>query len=158
MACFLADGSSRLIHTSTTTEKVDYFALERKVARHEAVKKYPLLNLKGGTDKQAEPLLPIFSDSPTALTDSPLAPLAAQARQSNEDEDDAMASLLNPHGPWFLESTLQVPDCQSHIRFSTKHAQTNMSIAHWLKVVIRVERGDDKAVDSKGRRKQVGRD
>jgi arrestin-related trafficking adapter 3/6 len=120
------------------------------------VKKYPLLNLKGGTDKQVEPLLPIISDSPNALADSPLAPLAAQAKQSNEDEDDAVASLLNPHGPWFLESTLQVPDCQSHIRFSTKHAKTNMAIAHWLKVVIRVERGDDKAIDSKGRRKQVG--
>jgi hypothetical protein len=136
-------------------EKVDYFALERKVARHEAVKKYPLLALKGAGDKQPEPLLPIISDSPNALKDSPLAPLAAQARQTGEDEDDSAASLLNPHGPWYLESTLHVPDCASHIRFSTKHAKTNMTISHWLKVVIRVERGDDAAVDSKGRRKQV---
>jgi hypothetical protein len=29
-----------------------------------------------------------------------------------------------------------------------------MSVQHWLKVTIRVERGDDQALDSKGRRKQ----
>ena len=75
--------------------------------------------------------------------------------QGNDTEDDAVASLLDPFGPWYLDTTLQVPDCSSRIRFTTKHAKTNMSIAHWLKLIIRVERGDDVAVDAKGRRKQV---
>lgn len=127
--------------------------MDRRVARHEAVKKYPLLALKSD-EKPAQPLLPILSDDPAAVTKSPLAPLAIKALAGDEDTDDAAASLLNPTGPWYLESALQVPDCSSRIRFSSKHAKTNMTISHWLKVVMRVERGDDTALDSKGRRKQ----
>jgi hypothetical protein len=64
------------------------------------------------------------------------------------------ASLLDPMGPWHLEKNLSVPDCASGIRFTTKHDKTNIGVGHWLKVTIRVERGDDEAVDAKGRRKQ----
>jgi hypothetical protein len=135
-------------------EKIDYFALDKRVARHEAVKRYPLMSLKHD-GKPPEPLLPILSESTEAIWSSPLAAFAVQAMQGNDTEDDAVASLLDPVGPWYLDTTLQVPDCSSRIRFTTKHAKTNMSISHWLKLIIRVERGDDVAVDAKGRRKQV---
>ncbi|GHJ86661.1 hypothetical protein NliqN6_3063 [Naganishia liquefaciens] len=134
-------------------EKIDYFAHDKRVARHEAVKRYPLMALKHDT-KPPEPLLPILSDSTEAIWSSPLAAFAVQAMQGNDTEDDAVASLLDPFGPWYLDTTLQVPDCSGRIRFTTKHAKTNMSISHWLKLIIRVERGDDVAVDAKGRRKQ----
>lgn len=72
------------------------------------------------------------------------------------DPDDATSQLLNPTGPWVLEQSLQVPDCSSKITFTTKHSKTNMTVAHWLKVVFRVERGtDDGERDSKGKKKQV---
>ncbi|KAJ9119687.1 hypothetical protein QFC22_003397 [Naganishia vaughanmartiniae] len=134
-------------------EKIDYFALDKRVARHEAVKRYPLMALKHDS-KPPEPLLPILSESTEAIWTSPLAAFAVQAMTGNDTEDDAVASLLNPVGPWYLDTTLQVPDCSSRIRFTTKHAKTNMAISHWLKLIIRVERGDDVAVDAKGRRKQ----
>lgn len=127
--------------------------MDRRVARHESVRKYPLLALKSD-EKPAQPLLPILSNDSAAVSKSPLAPLAIKALAGDDDLDEAAASLLNPVGPWYLETALQVPDCSKHIRFSSKHRQTNMAISHWLKVVMRVERGDDTALDSKGRRKQ----
>jgi len=64
------------------------------------------------------------------------------------------ATLLDPLGPWHLEKNLQIPDCATQIKFTSKHEKTNITVGHWLKVIIRVERGDDVAVDAKGRRKQ----
>ncbi|ORY34869.1 or S-antigen, C-terminal domain-domain-containing protein [Naematelia encephala] len=158
------------IHRLTVSleEKTDYFAQDRKVARHETPKKYMLLFIKQPEKlERIQPLLPILSDDPNAAKDSPLAPLAIQAARNNpppdafdvDGDEDAMfasmyASLLDPLGPWHLEKTLTVPDCASSIRFTTKHAKTNIQVSHWLKVTIRVERGDNVAVDTKGRRKQ----
>jgi hypothetical protein len=64
------------------------------------------------------------------------------------------AGLMDPLGPWHLEKNLHIPDCNARIRFSTKHDKTNISVGHSLKVILRVERGDDEALDVKGRRKQ----
>ncbi|KAK4687113.1 arrestin-related trafficking adapter 3/6, partial [Tremellales sp. Uapishka_1] len=154
------------IHRVTVAleEKTDYFAQERKVARHETPKRFTLLAVKQPLAKATEPLLPIFSDSPTAASESPLAPLAVQAAINNPTpgsmdidgnvNDDTYATLLNPLGPWHLEKLLEVPDCARRIKFTSKHDQTNVTITHVLKVTLRVERGDDVAVDSKGKRKQ----
>ncbi|WVQ75076.1 hypothetical protein IAR50_004685 [Cryptococcus sp. DSM 104548] len=155
------------IHRLTVAleEKTDYYAQERKVARHETPKRFVLLFIKQSDAKErTEPLLPIISEDPLAAERSPLAEMARQAAMSDppsdlfdleRDPDDAMyASLMEPTGPWHLEKDLQLPDCVSKIKFTTKHDQTNITVAHWLKVTIRVERGDDEALDSKGRRKQ----
>ena len=150
---------------SNMTEKTDYYAQERKVARHETPKRFILLFVKQPDLKErTEPLLPIISDDPNAAEQSPLAEMARQAAMNDppsdafdleRDPNDAMyASLMEPTGPWHLEKDLQLPDCSSKIKFTTKHDQTNITVAHWLKVTIRVERGDDEALDSKGRRKQ----
>jgi hypothetical protein len=114
--------------------------------------------------ERIEPLLPIISIDSDAARDSPLAPLAKQAAVNNptefstlsaqDCEDEMYAQLLDPLGPWHLEKDLQVPDCAHKLKFTSKHDKTNLSVSHWLKVTIRVERGDDVAVDAKGRRKQ----
>ncbi|CAK9780678.1 hypothetical protein CC85DRAFT_313564 [Cutaneotrichosporon oleaginosum] len=149
--------------TIALEEKTDYFAANKKVARHETPRRFILFAAKNQDRKdRGDPLLPILSESSTAAKDSPLAPLARQAALNNprefsqlvHPEDDVYASLLDPMGPWHLEKDLVVPDCASRIKFTTKHESTNMSVQHWLKVTIRVERGDDKAIDNKGRRKQ----
>ncbi|WVQ79308.1 hypothetical protein IAT38_001405 [Cryptococcus sp. DSM 104549] len=155
------------IHRLTVAleEKTDYYAQERKVARHETPKRFVLLFIKQPDHKErTEPLLPIISDDPLAAEQSPLAELARNAALNNppadafdleQDPNDSMyASLMEPTGPWHLEKDLVLPDCTSKIKFTTKHDQTNITVAHWLKVTIRVERGDDEALDSKGRRKQ----
>jgi len=66
---------------------------------------------------------------------------------------DTTPSLLDPDGPWHLEHNLQLPDCSSKINFSTHHEKSNIAISHVLKIMIRVERGDDEFLDSKGKRK-----
>lgn len=138
-------------------EKIDYFAHDKKVARHEATRRYQLLSLRHTTPGTAHTaLLPITSDATDAISSSPLAGLARAAAQNGMDPDDATSQLLNPSGPWVLEQQLQVPDCSSKVTFTTKHAKTNMTVAHWLKVVFRVERGTDSDErDSKGKKKQV---
>ena len=145
------------------SEKSDYFAQDRKVARHETPKKFLMLFIKQiDRLERIQPLLPIISDAPNAARDSPLAPLALQAALNNPTtesfdvdglDDNMYATLLDPIGPWHLEHNLTVPDCVSAIRFSTKHEKTNISIGHVLKIIIRTERGDDMALDVKGRRK-----
>ncbi|KAK8849580.1 hypothetical protein IAR55_004915 [Kwoniella newhampshirensis] len=155
------------IHRLTVAleEKTDYYANERKVARHETPKRFILMFVKQPDNKERiEPLLPIISDDPNAAEQSPLAEMARQAALNNppadafdleRDVNDSMyASLMEPTGPWHLEKDLTVPDCTSKIKFTTKHDLTNITVGHWLKVTIRVERGDDEAMDSKGRRKQ----
>jgi hypothetical protein len=132
--------------------------------RHESPRKYTLLFIKQPERKERiEPLLPILTDDPDAARESPLAELAKNAALSNpatfmtfagEMDDDAMyASMMPPLGPWGLEQELRIPDCAQKVRFTTKHDKTNIVVSHWLKVTIRVERGDDEAVDGKGRRK-----
>ena len=115
-------------------------------------------------DKYANllPLLPILSDDSEAAKESPLAPLAAQAARNNppvdeiepENEDWQYAQMMDPMGPWHFEKSLQIPDCASMLKVTSKHDKTSIQISHFLKVTIRVERGDDEAVDAKGRRKQ----
>lgn len=147
-------------------EKTDYFAQGRKVVRHETPRRFVMLFIKQ-VDKprdQMEPLLPIISDNVHAARESPLAELARNAALNNptlftnfageHDEDALYAGLMDPFGPWHLETDLQIPDCVQKLRFTTKHEKTNISVSHWLKVTIRVERGDDVALDSKGKRKQ----
>jgi len=150
-------------HHADVAEKTDYFAQDKKVARHETPKKFTLLFIKQPEKfERLFPLLPIISDDPNAAKESPVAHLAAQAAVNNpspdafdpENEDSMYATLLDPLGPWHLEKSLQIPDCASTVKFTSKHEKTNITIGHWLKVTIRVERGDDVAVDTKGRRKQ----
>ncbi|KAL7413078.1 hypothetical protein BDY24DRAFT_72785 [Mrakia frigida] len=136
-------------------EKIDYFAHDKKVARHEATRRYQLLALRHPAPGNHNPILPIISDASDAISSSPLAALAMASATSGMDADDATSQLLSPTGPWVLDQLLQVPDCSSKISFTTKHAKTNMTVAHWLKVVFRVERGgDDDPLDAKGKKKQ----
>ncbi|GMK53679.1 hypothetical protein CspeluHIS016_0102650 [Cutaneotrichosporon spelunceum] len=147
--------------TIALEEKTDYFAANKKVARHEPPRRFILFAARSHKDK-TESILPILSEDSSAPKDSPLAPLARQAVLNNprefseliHPEDDVYASLLNPMGPWHLEKDVAVPDCSSRIKFTTKHESTMLSMQHWLKITLRVERGDNMAIDSKGRRKQ----
>lgn len=96
-----------------------------------------------------EPLLPILSESSEAIRDHPLAAFFINPTSS----DDTTPSCLDPIGPWNLESFLQLPDCSSRLTFSTAHDEANISVSHLLKIMLRVERGDDEFLDSKGKRK-----
>ncbi|SCZ89070.1 BZ3500_MvSof-1268-A1-R1_Chr1-1g00932 [Microbotryum saponariae] len=133
--------------TAVLEQKTNYFASGRKLTRHETPKKFPLLRIEHKDPK--EPLLPILSDDPKAITDHPLAGFFINPDTS----DDTTPALLDPLGPWHIESYLQLPTCASKIAFSTHHEQSNIATSHIIKVMLRVERGDDEYLDSKGNRK-----
>ncbi|ORX37870.1 hypothetical protein BD324DRAFT_656128 [Kockovaella imperatae] len=144
-------------------EKIDYYAHGKRITRHETPRKFVLMFVKQHDKYMGElPLLPILSDDPNAARDSPLASLAAQAAQSNpppdldeaESKDWQYAQLMDPMGPWHFEKSLHIPDCASMIKVTSKHEKTSIVVSHFLKVTIRVERGDDLALDAKGKRKQ----
>lgn len=95
-------------------------------------------------------MLPIISDDPDALQQSPLRDWIVDSAST----DGTGIQTLDPFGPWILESSIPVPDCSSTLQFSTSHEKANISVIHSLKVVLRVERGDDEYVDAKGQRKK----
>lgn len=82
----------------------------------------------------------------------PLSSLANDV-ELNFDEIDSTPSCLDPIGPWNLESTIQLPDCAEKLTFTTAHDRANITVSHILKIMLRVERGDDDFLDSKGKRK-----
>ncbi|ORY70767.1 or S-antigen, C-terminal domain-domain-containing protein [Leucosporidium creatinivorum] len=133
--------------TAILEQKTNYYASGRKLTRHETPKKYPLLRIEHKDPK--DPLLPILSDDPNAIADHPLAAFFINPTSS----EDATPSLLDPLGPWNIESYLKLPECTTKVNFSTNHDKANISVSHILKVMLRVERGDDDFLDSKGKRK-----
>lgn len=128
-------------------EKYTFYAKKQTVARSPNVKKYEILRIQY---EDGSPLLPIVSDSPNALQLSPLRDWIVDPAST----EGSGISTLDPLGPWLLESTLRVPDCASALHFSTAHDQANMTVVHSLKLCLRVERGDDEVLDTKGNRKK----
>lgn len=135
---------------ATLEERTDYFAKGRRVARHEVPRKWTLL--KVGHASATEPILPILSDSADALDKGPLAAMAKAA--AGEDENsDALPSILDPTGPWELATELMIPACgTTRINISTNHSKSNIAVHHLVRLSIRVGRsqGDWESLDDSG--------
>ncbi|KDN47846.1 hypothetical protein RSAG8_03266, partial [Rhizoctonia solani AG-8 WAC10335] len=133
-------------------EKIDYYAHGRRIARHDPTRRYELMSLKYPNSKHdkgiRQPLLPVLDDSNDAISRSPLVSLI-----EGQDPDEIATNLLNPNGPWTLQLQANLPTCSSPIHFTCKHTRSSIIISHWIKIMIRVERGDDSQMD-KGKRKQ----
>ncbi|SPO22177.1 related to ALY2 - alpha arrestin [Ustilago trichophora] len=125
---------------ATLEEKTDYFAKGRRVARHEVPRKWTLMKVAHAN--AAEPILPILSDSADALDDSPLAPMA-RAAAGDEEDSDALPSILDPTGPWELATELTIPASgTTRINLSTNHSKSNIAVHHLVRLSIRVGRSD----------------
>ncbi|KAI9441623.1 hypothetical protein H4582DRAFT_1398749 [Lactarius indigo] len=124
-------------------EQVIFFAFESMIRRIDAGQRFDLLSLES-KDKNS-PLLP----HSRTVTDSPLCTLLT----SNEAlPSEPIENLMDP-GPWTLQIFLEVPSRKLH--FSNKNRRAPIQISHQLKIVTRVERGDDKQMDPKtGKRKR----
>lgn len=148
------------------------------MARTPALRKYDLLKIQAA-DSSA--LLPIISDDPDAIQHSPLRDWIVDAGATSGElfrwlrssldvpllpisdfgvstirvgRTDEGVATLDPLGPWMLEGSIRVPDCNSTVHFSTSHESAMITVLHSLKIVLRVERGDDEALDAKGNRKK----
>lgn len=130
-------------------EKITYFAHDRKLKREEGPRRFVLS--KVAYEDEEDPLLPIVSTATNALQESPLADWLVNPHSTS---DDTAASCMDVLGPWELEASVPVPGPESKLRFSTTSQKSNIAVSHVLKVIIRVDRGDDDFVDGKGKRRK----
>ncbi|KAH9942155.1 uncharacterized protein BXZ73DRAFT_41120 [Epithele typhae] len=127
-------------------ERVDYWTGFKRIARTEAIMRHALLALKH-PKKDGPALLPLESEDPEAFKHSPLYEII----DPDDDVGEVVSSYMGP-GPWKFRKDLQIPKFGLHT--TNRNKRSNIWIAHTLKVIIRVERGDDLALDpSTGKRK-----
>ncbi|KAJ7772092.1 hypothetical protein DFH07DRAFT_953375 [Mycena maculata] len=129
-------------------EKVEYYSQMRQVARTDPILRIPLLSIKHD-DRKGEHILPLDSNDTDALTTSPLLGLT----MPGDDLSELASEWMGP-GPWTFHQELQLPPSCTMLRFTNKNKRSNMCVTHVLKCSIRIERGDDVAMDPKtGKRK-----
>jgi arrestin-related trafficking adapter 3/6 len=152
----------------TPVEKIDYFVRSHQLNRSETVRRFQLLSIRHPQSlssrkevaRNAPPLLPIWSREPSQSSEAVLLPYAdppstdTVEQTMEEQETEGLAHLLNPTGPWHLHGMLRLPLNHLHITHR-RHDLSFVSIKHVLKVIMRVERGDNESVDPKtGKKKQ----
>ena len=119
----------------------------KRIARTDPVVRFNLLSIKG--DDNQTPILPLQTNDPEALRHSPLYALV----DPNDDLSEVASTLRGP-GPWTLHQDLKLPGSCSQMKFTNKNRKSNIIVTHTLKLVMRVERGDDFFIDAKtGKRK-----
>jgi hypothetical protein len=131
-------------------ERIDYYTQFKRVARSDPVKRIELFSARytSSSPKLAQPLLPL--KSPSSYAASPLYGLIDASTDSL-----AAVQASTPGGPWSIVTDLQLPASCSKLHFTNRHKKSNIAVVHTLKIVMRVERGDEKFVDAKtGKRKQ----
>ncbi len=136
------------ILTCVPSERVDYWTGFRRVARTDPINRVPLLALKY-PKKDGPALLPLTTDDPEAFRQSPL----NEVLNPEDDVSETVSSFMGP-GPWTIRKELHLPKAEGTLHTTNKNKRSNISVSHMLKIIFRVERGDDSAVDPQtGKRK-----
>ena len=130
-----------------TTERIDYYTDFKRLVRTDPITRLVLLSLK---DQHKEhPILPLESDEIEAFKGSALYGTVT----SDEDLSEVVSNLMGP-GPWSIRKNIELPKSCDDLHFTNKNKRSNITISHTLKVIFRVQRGDDQEVDSQtGKRK-----
>lgn len=130
------------------TERVDYWTQFKRISRTDPIIRNSLLALKYAK-KDGPPILPLLSDDPDAFRQSPLIDII----DPSDDLGQVVSNLMGP-GPWTIRKNLQLPKTGESLHTTNKNKRSNISVSHMLKIIFRVERGDDCAVDPQtGKRK-----
>lgn len=130
------------------TERVDYWTDFKRVARTDPLTRIALLGMKN-PQKDGPHILPLDSDDPQAFAHSPF----VDCVPPGEDVGEYASSLMGP-GPWRIQKELQLPEACNVLHFTNRNRRSNIFVTHMLKIIFRVERGDDQAVDpTTGKRK-----
>ena len=128
-------------------ERIDYYTDFKRLVRTDPVTRLVLLSLKD--PHKDHPLLPLESDEIEAFKDSALYGTVT----SDEDLSEVISNLMGP-GPWSIRKNIELPKSCNDLHFTNKNKRSNITISHTLKVIFRVQRGDDLEVDATtGKRK-----
>ncbi|KAJ7072695.1 hypothetical protein C8F01DRAFT_972326 [Mycena amicta] len=129
-------------------EKIEYYSQMKRVVRSDPIVRLQLLAVKHD-DKKGGPILPLDSNDSDAMETSPLLVLASPG----DDLSELASDWMGP-GPWTFHQDLRLPSSCAMLHFTNKNKGSSMTVTHLLKCIIRVERGDDVAIDAKtGNRK-----
>ncbi|KAH9834108.1 uncharacterized protein C8Q71DRAFT_161021 [Rhodofomes roseus] len=129
-------------------ERVDYWTDFKRIARTDPLTRIVLMSVKN-QQKDGPYILPLDSSDSQAFMHSPFAALVPEG----EDVGEYASSLMGP-GPWRIQTDLQLPEACNVLHFTNRNRRSNIFVTHMLKIIFRVERGDDQAVDPQsGRRK-----
>ncbi|KAH8818655.1 hypothetical protein DL96DRAFT_1621654 [Flagelloscypha sp. PMI_526] len=126
-------------------ERVNYSSTMPRVTKSSPRAHVVLLTAKSNDGK---PILPIESDDPIVLRNSPLHQFLGEGEDISEQ-----TSFLMGLGPWTIRKDLELPASCSLLHWSHLNKKSTILISHILKCIIRVERGDDCDLDKSGKRK-----
>lgn len=129
-------------------ERVDYLTQFKRVARTDTLTRVPLLSFNPANSNA--PLLPLQGDDVDAFMRSPL-----HALLGPEDDPAEMASTFMGPGPWTIQYGVRLPESCAQIHFTNKNKKSNIVVTHLLKVIFRVQRGDDSDVDGAGEKRKL---
>ena len=121
-------------------EATEYYANARRVVRHEVPRKWTLMHLAAGADA----LLPAAGAD--ELARSPVRALVDAAAARSRDPVDVRDAPLRATGPWELALDPLVSLDQRRINISSVHGHSNTAVQHTLRVVLRVERADERRI------------
>lgn len=130
------------------TEKVQYRVRNGGVTREQPVKRFELLSIRH-QERNSPPILPLSPEHAALFT-----PYIDTSGLVSSTPDEALSSLMGP-GPWVLSHDLQLPTDCGRVHFTYKHKSANIIVHHTLKIVFRVERGDNQAVDPKSGKRRL---
>jgi hypothetical protein len=123
----------------------------KKIARSDSITRFELAFIRN-EGKNPPPILPLESDDPDAFRKSPFfSALSSQFKDDNEASELA-SSFMGP-GPWTFHLDLKLPKSCTMLKPTNKNKRANMIVNHMLKIVMRMERGDDRFMDKNGKRK-----
>lgn len=133
----------------STEERTEYYINMRKLARADPLSRTELLCIRN-EGRDASHVLPLESDDPDVFYESPLFAALSSQLENNAEVSELVSSFMGP-GPWSFHLDLKLPDSCSMIKPTNKNKRANMVVSHVLKIILRMERGDDRFLDQ-GRR------
>ncbi|EKM53377.1 uncharacterized protein PHACADRAFT_211076 [Phanerochaete carnosa HHB-10118-sp] len=128
-------------------ERTEYYTDFKRLVRADPVNRVALLSLK--SPHKDHPLLPLHSEDIEAFKGSTLYGDA----NSEEDLSEAMSQLMGS-GPWSIMQNIPLAKSCNELHFTNKNKKSNITVSHTLKIIFRVQRGDDREIDPQtGKRK-----
>ncbi|KAF9451533.1 hypothetical protein P691DRAFT_699236 [Macrolepiota fuliginosa MF-IS2] len=132
-------------------ERVDYYTKANKIARTDPINCCELICIRN-QGKNAAPILPLGSDDPEAYQKSPFFEHLAP-KPEDEDEMSEMASSFMGPGPWAFHLDVKLPRSCTRLKPTNKNKRAGMVVHHLLKIVMRMERGDNDYMNKDGGKK-----
>ena len=148
-------------HRTSVTETVSYHPQMRRITKTDAPNGIMLLSIKY-PDTVNRPILPLSADDVNVFRTSPLYPLLVNGDSTGTEDhsqsyladlSSELASNLMGPGPWPLQFDAKLPKSCSDIHPTNANKKSGMTIHHTLKIILRVERGDDNLLNVDGKRK-----